>query len=93
MKPETAQDAVLLSEAREAELDRYEARFGQYVIERGTFDMLQLKIGVQSFPVFWEDNPECSEDVNNLERRWFKRMLCCAMHHLVEEQLAVRRDD
>jgi hypothetical protein len=48
--------------------------------------MPRLTVGVQSFPIFWEDDPANSDNVNAAERRWFKRMLCCALHHLVEAE-------
>lgn len=72
--------------ARQAELDLYEARFGKYVQENGPFGMLGLKIGVQRFPIHWEDDPAESSATNAAERRWFKRMLCCALHHLIEAE-------
>jgi hypothetical protein len=71
------------ADARQLELDAYEARFGKYVEEHGLFNMLSIRVGVQSFPVYWEDDPENSDEVNAKERRWFRRMICCALHHLV----------
>ncbi|MEL8056263.1 MAG: hypothetical protein AAGK66_08920 [Pseudomonadota bacterium] len=73
-------------EARRKELDAYEEIYGQYVKERGPFGMISITVGVQSFPIFWEDDPEFDEQTNSEGRRWFKRMICCALHHLVEEQ-------
>jgi hypothetical protein len=83
---------------RQAELDLYEARYGKYVQERGRFGMVSMKVGVQSFPIFWEDDPERTLEQNDWDRKWFKRMLCCAIHHLVTEQtidakLAQQDDD
>lgn len=71
------------ADARKVELDGYEAQYGKYVQERGPFDMISITIGPQRFPVFWEDDPESSDEQNAEERRWFKRMICCALHHLV----------
>lgn len=77
------------AEKRKAELDEYEARYGKYVFEHGPFAMMRLQIGVQGFPIFWEDDPDESAEINAEARRWMKRMLCCALHHLVEEHRAV----
>lgn len=86
----TLDEAVEDGRARQAELDGYEDRYGKYVNEHGPFAMPQIKIGIQSFPVFWEDDPEETPETNAEQRRWFKRMLCCALHHLVEEQVALK---
>lgn len=85
-----ALNAMKDATAREAELDAYEARYGKYVDETGPFNMPRIKVGPQSFPVFWEDDPEQSAELNAEERRWFKRMLCCALHHLVEGEIEIR---
>lgn len=81
----TLDEAVADGDARQAELDGYEAQFGKHVIEHGPFDMLRLNVGVQSFPIYWEDDPELSAELNAKQRLWFKRMICCALHHLVAE--------
>ena len=72
--------------AREKELDGYEARFGKYVNEHGTFGKVSLQIGSQSFAIerFDADQDDGEEDA--VHRRWYKRMLCNALHNLVEEQ-------
>lgn len=74
------------AEKRQAELDGYEAKYGKYVADRGPFDMLRFTVGPQSFPIYWEDDPDQSQEQNDAERRWFKRMVCCALHHLVEAE-------
>lgn len=71
---------------REKELDGYEARYGKYVQERGPFGNMSLTVGVQRFPVFWEDDPDLTKQENDAGRRWFKRMLCNALHNLVEAE-------
>lgn len=81
-------EAMHDADDRQRELDGYEAIYGKYVNLRGPFNMIHLKIGVQGFPIFWEDDPEETAEANEAHRRWFKRMLCCALHHLVEEQNA-----
>lgn len=82
----TLDEALEDGRARQVELDGYEARYGKYVNEHGPFAMPQIKVGVQSFPIFWEDDPELTPELNAEQRRWFKRMLCCALHHLVEAE-------
>lgn len=72
--------------ARKSELDGCEAQFGKYVREYGPLNMVHLTVGVQGFSVFWEDDPAQSPATNAAQRRWFKRMLCCALHHLVENE-------
>lgn len=76
--------------ARQAELDGYEERFGKYVQEHGPFGMMGLKIGNQGFPIAWNDDPEFTAEQNAEGRRWFKRMLCNALHVLVENETATR---
>lgn len=83
----TLEDKMEEAQARKEELDKYEDAYGEYVNEHGPFNMLHLKIGVQGFPIFWEDDPEESAETNLQQRRWIKRMLCCALHHLVEEKI------
>lgn len=73
-------------DARQKELDAYEERFGQYVEEHGPFGMMGLKVGNQGFPIHWHDDPEMTDEQNAEGRRWFKRMLCNALHNLVQEQ-------
>ena len=72
--------------AREQELDAYEARFGKYVEEQGRFGIMSLKVGVQSFPIFWKDDDQATAEVNAADRRWFKRALCCALNELVKAE-------
>lgn len=79
-------DAMSDADARQVELDEYEKRYGKYVEEHGPFAMLRLTVGPQSFPIYWEDDPEESPEMNEEQRRWMKRMLCCALHHLVEAE-------
>lgn len=79
--------------ARERELDGYEGRFGKYFNEHGTFGKPALRVGVQSFALDWDDDPELTDAENAAHRRWFKRMLCCALHHLVEEQVHLKEAD
>ena len=89
----TLDEAIEDGRARKVELDGYEAQYGKYVNEHGPFDMIQLKVGVQGFPIYWEDDPEETRETNAEHRRWFKRMLCCALHNLVEEQGALREPE
>ena len=72
--------------AREKELDEYEERYGKYVVERGSFGAPTLRVGVQSFAFYWDDDPSMTNDENDQHRRWYKRMVCCALHHLVEAE-------
>lgn len=80
-----------MDEARQKELDQYEARFGKYVDEHGKFGMMAFTVGVQSFPIFWEDDPEASKEENDAHRKWFKRMLCNAIHNLVDAESTKER--
>ena len=75
-----------MSDARQIELDGYEARFGKYVEERGKFGKVSLTVGKQSFPVFWEDDEDLSDAENDESRRWFRRVLCNALHELVKAE-------
>ena len=79
--------------ARQVELDEHEARFGHYVEENGPFDMMGLKIGNQGFPIYWTDDPELTKAENAQGRRWFKRMLCNALHVLVENETESKEAD
>ena len=71
---------------RQEELDGYEARFGKYLQEQGPFGMMGLKVNNQGFPIHWSDDPELSDQQNAEGRRWFKRMLCNALHELVKAE-------
>ena len=75
-----------MDDAREKELDEYEARFGKYVEEHGPFGMIGFNVGAQGFQIYWNDDPDLTEEQNNEGRRWFKRMLCSALHNLVKAE-------
>lgn len=74
------------SDEREKELDAYEAQYGKYVRENGAFGMPSLVIENQQFALHWQYDQYYSETSNAEHKQWFTRMLCCALHHLVEAE-------